>query len=131
MAKKTMVVTVCDVHRGDVDAVGSVSWSLGDDTYRFDLCAEHLKEFQLAVRPWTRLAGAAGGSSAARTPAKTAGAATSGRRRGQRGRSNVDIRAWAAANGFTVAERGRIPGAVRDAFAAANSNKKKKNNNKT
>lgn len=29
------------------------------------------------------------------------------------------IRAWAAENGFTVAERGRIPGAIRQAWAQA------------
>ena len=119
MAKKTTVITVCDLHRGEVEATGSVTMVVSEVTYRLDLCAEHLREFTTAVRPWTRRAVSdAPAAPAARKPRRN-NAKPASRSRRKAGPSNSELREWAGANGFEVAERGRVPNAVREAFDAA------------
>jgi hypothetical protein len=114
MARKTKVVVVCDRHRGDVEAVASVEIGVDGDRRTVDLCAEHLAEFRKLVRPWLAPAakGAARGSK--KSPATT-------RPRGRRAAAGDvgALRAWAQANGYQLSERGRIPNAVREAYAAA------------
>jgi hypothetical protein len=60
---------------------------------------------------------------AARQATKRAGSARRGARRGGRrarsGATPADVRQWAALNGLEIASKGRVPGSVLEAFAAA------------
>ena len=131
MARKSKVVLVCDRHRGEVEAVASVEVALDGDRRRMDLCAEHIAEFQKAIKPWTsigaggrtrRSAKPAGTGRTRRAAAGTNGAGTKAAAKGAADAGPVDanaIRAWARDNGYTVGARGRIPAPVREAYAAA------------
>ncbi len=59
-----------------------------------------------------------------RTPAKTvktSSARTTGSSRRSETVSSSDVRAWAAANGHTVSNRGTLPGAIKAAYAEAHT----------
>jgi len=54
--------------------------------------------------------------------AKTASAPTGTvRRRGATAANSSDVRAWAAANGHTVSDRGTLPAAIKAAYAQAHT----------
>jgi len=108
MARKTKVVVVCDRHRGDVEAVASVEISVEGDRRRIDLCADHLAELRKALKPFL---------GTATTRKRAASARPSGRR--SSAADVAAVRGWARENGYEVSERGRIPNAVREAYAAA------------
>ena len=118
MARKTKVVVVCDKHRGEVEAVGSIEISIDGDRRSLDLCAEHLAEVRKAMRPWLRQAPAKA-STRSRSGTKKAG----GRRRPARSADAAAVRSWARDNGYDVPTRGRIPSALREAFTAAQSSR--------
>ena len=110
MARKTKVITICDLHRGEVEATGTVEITINGERRTLDVCAEHLAEIRKSVRPWLGRA-ASGTSKRARKTTKKS-----------KPRRNVDgaaIRAWAAKNGHDLPARGRIPAAVREAYEAA------------
>lgn len=114
MARKTKVVVVCDRHRGEVEAVGTMEIVIDGERRKLDLCAEHLAELRRTMRPWFRSS-----SSTARTgPAGKRSSKTPAKRRG-RNTDAAEVRAWAAKNGWDLPGRGRIPTAVREAFTAA------------
>jgi hypothetical protein len=113
MAKRTVVMLMCDLHRsGDVEAVATVEVSIAGDRRTIDVCPEHLSELKATLRPWLRKA----------VPAKTAttrkASESLARRTGRRGDSAA-VRAWAKKNGYDLPARGRIPNAVSEAYAAA------------
>lgn len=133
MAKKTVVMRVCDLHRGDVGAVKTVQMSWNGHNYQLDLCDEHLSELDSAVGGWTARARPPAGG-ARRGPRKSAAtrrasrpskrpakrpAKRTARRRSSAGGNSAQVRQWAKANGLTVNSRGRIPGEVRAAYEAA------------
>lgn len=109
MARKTKVIVVCDLHDSDVEAVDTVRLGIGDEQRSLDLCAEHLAEVRAAMAPW--LAAVAG-----RAGSRRGGAPK--RPRPFRNPDAAEVRAWALANGYDLPARGRIPTAVREAFAA-------------
>ncbi len=114
MGRKTRVVTICDRHRGEIDAVATVEIVVDGERRQVDLCAEHFAEFRKTIKPWFGVKnGAASRATAARGGRKRATVAN--------GEDATAIRAWAVENGYEVADRGRIPGALREAFAAARS----------
>ena len=117
MARKTKVVVVCDKHRGEVEAVGSIEISIDGDRRSLDLCAEHLADIRKAMRPWLRQAPA---STSTRSRSRSGTKRASGRRP-TRNADAAAVRQWARDNGYDVPTRGRIPGAVREAFTAAQS----------
>lgn len=104
---------------GTVLEVGSgetVLFSLDGTAYEIDLTEENAAALRDALAPFTaaaRSVSARGGSSPRRT---TAGARTQ-KRSGQR--DYAPVREWAARNGYTVSERGRVPAAVLEAYDAA------------
>lgn len=110
--KKTTVQLLDDLD-GTVIENGSgatVSYAFDGDSYEIDLSGENLAEFRAAMKPYTNVSRRVG-----YVPAKprTAGSAGSDRAELQA------IRAWAAANGVQVSDRGRIAGTVREAYANA------------
>lgn len=116
MARKTKVVVVCDKHRGEVEAVGSIEISIDGDRRSLDLCAEHLAEIRKAMRPWLRQAPAK-----APTRSRSGTKKATNRRRPTRSADASAVRTWARENGYEVPTRGRIPSALREAFTAAQS----------
>ncbi|GAA3913957.1 Lsr2 family protein [Microbacterium invictum] len=90
----------------------TVLFSLDGTAYEIDLTDENASALRAALAPFT----AAGRSVSAR-----AAQASSGRRVQKRSgqRDYGPIRKWAAENGYTVSERGRVPASVLEAYDAA------------
>ena len=111
MARRTKVVVVCDRHRGEVEAVGTMEIAIDGERRKLDLCAEHLAELRRTMRPWLRQASTGGGTRPAAKKKATG-------KRVARATDAAEVRAWAKQNGWKLPARGRIPTAVREAFAA-------------
>ena len=104
--------TVLEVGEGE-----TVLFSLDGTAFEIDLTDENAASFRGALQPYIA---AARRVSASRTAAPRSSGSSSGRvqrRAGQR--DYAPIRAWAAENGYTVSERGRVPAAVLEAYDAA------------
>ena len=107
--------TVLDVGTGE-----TVLFSLDGTAYEIDLTDENAAGLRAALQPYI----SAGRSVSARSGSTTSGTASRGgasgrtqRRGGQR--DYAPIRAWAADNGYTVSDRGRVPASVLEAYDAA------------
>jgi hypothetical protein len=124
MAKKTVVMRVCDLHRGNVEAVKTVTMSWNRRTYHLDLCDQHFSEVDSAIGKWTsrpRPSTRTTGRSQKATAKKraTRPAKRGGRKRASASNNSAQVREWAQANGLAISSRGRIPGEVRAAYDAA------------
>ena len=115
MARRTKVVVVCDRHRGEVEAVGTMEIAIDGERRKLDLCAEHLAELRRTMRPWLRQAATAAPKTRSRGAAKKRGSSS----RAARSSDAAEVRAWARDNGWDIPARGRIPNDVREAFSAA------------
>lgn len=106
----------------EVGAGETVLFSLDGTAYEIDLTDDNAAALRDAFAPYIaagRSVSARGASSARSAGApRSAGGARKQRRSGQR--DYAPIRAWAAQNGYTLSERGRVPAAVLDAYDAAN-----------
>jgi Lsr2 len=104
-----MAKTIVTQYTDDIDgskAQGTVRFSYNGAAYEIDLSAKNAKAFERALDPYI---------SAARKV--RAGKATRRLRDARSAkRSLAEVRAWAQENGYTVADRGRIPSAVIEAF---------------
>ncbi|WP_105566011.1 histone-like nucleoid-structuring protein Lsr2 [Microbacterium halophytorum] len=96
--------TVLDPGEGE-----SVSFALDGKSYEIDLTDANAEKLRKAVAPYI----AAGRRVAAAQPQRTP------RRRATNSRDLADVRQWAKDNGYTVSERGRVPGAILEAYDAA------------
>lgn len=88
----------------------TVRFSLGGTAYEIDLTNANAAALRAALEPYIaagRRASAAVSTAAPRKRASGSGDA-------------AKIREWAAANGFKVSERGRVPASVVEAYRAAN-----------
>lgn len=115
MAKKVFYQLVDDLDGSTIDdgAGETVTFALDGSTFEIDLTSSNAAELRGALARYV---------DAARLTSR--GRKTGNRRSGSgagSGRDLAAIRSWAAANGHTVADRGRIPGAVIDAYDAAKS----------
>ena len=119
-ARITKIVVTCDLDDGEVKAAESVSFTYGGKTYTLHLCQKHLDEVkstleglasagQSRVRGHGRLRAVPQG----RTPRAARPAAT------PRGLTQAELRDWARSQGYSVGDRGRIPGEVRAAYEAS------------
>jgi hypothetical protein len=112
MARKSKVVLICDKHRGDVEAVGTLEIIIDGQRRKLDLCADHLAEARRVVRPWLRAATTSVAPS-------TSGPSRSGRSNASTRRNSAMLREWAESNGYELPGRGRIPRAVHEAYEAS------------
>ena len=117
MAKTTRVVLTCDLHSDGTEAVTTTRLDNGSARYELDLCQTHLDELTGAgrrLRPRRRTGGAGAATKAAKrtAPAKT-------RRRARGASDTAAVREWARAHGYSVSDRGRIPGSILEAFTAS------------
>lgn len=116
MARTTRVVTICDLHKEEVEAAGTVEIAIDGERRKLDVCADHLAELRSAMKPW--FSGSTARRGGARKAKKGSRKATGSSRR----RRNPDapaVRAWAVEHGYDVPARGRLPAAVREAYEAA------------
>lgn len=118
MAQKVQVVLTCDLDEEDVPAASTVQFGYDGYSYAFELCEQHLEEFNEVMQQYVASARLADGPRRRRRTATTAPAAGPRPRRG--GGDTPAIRDWARANGYTVSERGRIPLNIRSAYEDAN-----------
>lgn len=122
MAQKVEVLLTCDLHDDETEAAETVSFGFDGSSYAFELCQEHLDDFSEVMQGYigaARRAETAGRRRSGRQPAPSA--AGSGAPRPVRANKEdlQTIREWARSNGYQVSDRGRISGAVRKAFEAA------------
>lgn len=116
MARKVVVEWLDDLDGGE--AAATVTFGLDGVAYEIDLSEENAAALRAELAPFV---------TAARRVGRTA-ARGGGRRPGGSGASvdratraeNKQVREWALDNGYDLAERGRIPEAVRDAYRKAN-----------
>lgn len=121
MAQKTKVILIDDVEGGEADE--TVTFALDGVSYEIDLTSERAAQLRDALAPWVGHARKAGGRSGASGSGRRAARSTGSSGSGSTG-SGVDtaaVREWARENGHTVSERGRISGAVLEAYKAATS----------
>lgn len=99
--------------RDDIDgaeASSTVAFGWDGVSYEIDLSKKNSRAFENAVAPYVRAARKASAPGRKAAPRKAAGKAS---------KPKLDeIRSWARQNGYKVADRGRIPNAVIEAFAA-------------
>lgn len=123
MARRIVHQLVDDLD-GSVLEIGdgeTVLFSLDGTAYEIDLTTEHAAALREALAPYL----AAGRSVSARTASTprqrgarpAAASASRARRAGQR--DYGPVREWAADNGYSLSERGRIPAVVLEAYDAA------------
>ena len=99
----------------EVGSGETVLFSLDGIAYEIDLTDEHAATLRDVLAPYIDAARTVSSRPAGRAPAG------GGRRRQQRTgqRDYGPIREWAAKNGYSVSERGRVPAAVLEAYDAA------------
>jgi hypothetical protein len=106
MARKTVILIHDDLT--DEAADTTVSFGLDGLDYEIDLTDTNAEEFRKKLDTYIMAGRKVGG--------------TSGRRRDSSPVTEVDpkaVRAWAAAKGYEVSNRGRVPASVVEAFRAA------------
>jgi nucleoid-associated protein Lsr2 len=101
MAQQVSVLLLCDLHGGDVEAVETVSFGVGNTAYEIDVCAADAKELRSKLEPFIEHARRRSGGQQRRP----------GRRAADRAHT-AEIRAWAKEQGHQISERGRIPASV-------------------
>src|SRR5689334_11482396 len=115
MAKKTVVqeMLVDDLDGSPGEKTVSFSWEGAG--YEIELSRKNYQAFEKAIRPYVKAARKArGGTSRRRSTARSSRSNSAGKR------DLGAIRAWAAENGYSVSERGRIASSVIEAYEAAN-----------
>lgn len=130
----TQYVDDLDGKKLAADAVVKVPFSYRGGEYEVELSAKNADLFDKDMQRWIDAANNAAGSAPASGRKKTATRARKSAPRTKAGtrrktssspvptlsrEENRAIREWATANGYTVPQRGRIPGAIVDAYNAA------------
>lgn len=111
MAKQTTVTIIDDID-GSPDAE-QVEFAFEGRSYEIDLSPQNADRLREAFAPYVSAARRTGGARRAATAAPATRSSTDRER-------NQAIREWAGQNGFPIAERGRIPSHVIEAFDQAN-----------
>ncbi len=115
------VTLMCDLHNNNTEAVESLRFAVGTHTYEIDLCDKHLKEFHDKVASFVDGARAVG-TSRSSSGKKAAPASRRASRSRKAAGPTVDltvVRDWARENGWEVSNRGRLPGAIMEAYQEA------------
>lgn len=112
MAQKLQVLLTCDLDDDDIEAVETVSFGYDGVNYAFELCGDHLEEFNNVMQGYIASARRADGQ-------RRSGGGSGGSRSGANREDPGAVREWARGAGYEVSDRGRIPAEVRDAYDAA------------
>lgn len=115
MAQRTVVTLEDDIDGGPADE--TITFALDGVTYEIDLNSENAAALRDALAQYVGAGRRTGGRAAAgRSSGRAAKAASPApARRSDSG----SIREWARENGYTVSDRGRIPGNVVEAYEKA------------
>ncbi len=108
--KKT-IVTVTDDLDGS-EGADTVQFGLDGNSYLIDLSDDNADRLRDALAPYIKVAQKVGRLGAGPRPA-----AKPTQRAGRE--QNQAIREWAANNGYSISERGRIPSTITEAYRAA------------
>jgi hypothetical protein len=134
VAQKIRVELVCDACEDGRPAQRTMGFAYDDENgdrseYKIELCARHMAQFVGAMQQWIDIGRleptqiAKGGRARARGTNGTAPVRKlGGRTPARRGAEQVAaIRTWARAHGYTVADKGRIPAEIEDAYNTRSS----------
>ncbi|MCK0441160.1 Lsr2 family protein [Gordonia alkaliphila] len=94
----------------NADDLEVIEFSVGNMLYRLDLSEESARDFHAHMDEYISKAQRVGRGRGRKPAARTPGGAGETRK----------IRQWAANNGYTVSDRGRIPAEIVAAYEAAN-----------
>lgn len=111
MARKVQVQLIDDMDGSQADE--SITFAVDGQGYEIDLSSEHAQEFREALAKWVAAGRRVRSTSGSSKPARRSGGSA------RSGPSSDELRTWARANGFTVADRGRLSVEVQQAYAAA------------
>lgn len=112
MAKKVHISLEDDIDGSPADE--TVRFELDGTSYEIDLSKANAEKLRAGFAPYTAVARRTS------APARLSSVGTRSRRSTKIDREQLaHIREWARANGLKVSERGRIPGAVMDAWQEA------------
>lgn len=116
MAKQMITLMTDDLDGGEADT--TLSFAFDGFAYEIDLSGENAQKFREQMGPY--LSAATRKGRASYTPTSSTGHAAYGRSAtpapGTDKELNRRIREWATSNGFQLAERGRIPVHIQNAF---------------
>lgn len=116
---KNLIVELTDDIDGSVIADGtgeSIEFSVDGVDYTIDLKDKNAEKFRKTLDLYTTHATRIGGRKRRRSAGSADAAAPTAAKRGP-GQTRA-IREWANSNGYEVSDRGRIPGAIIEAFDA-------------
>lgn len=111
---RQIIESITDDIDGSADAQ-PVQFSYAGTDYTLDLGKKNRAALEKALKPYIQ----AGTKVSKRAPRGTARGNTRRRRSGSKDTDLGAVRAWASENGYQVSNRGRIPGAVLEAYQAA------------
>jgi hypothetical protein len=114
MAQTLIVLKTCDLAHDEagIEASETIDFALDGYAYQLDVCTEHSDEVHNQLQDLIAHARrASGGRRRAAAPAAKAP--------GSSPEELAAIREWARKKGYTVSDRGRISGEIRDAYAKA------------
>lgn len=92
------------------DEVNTIRFSVDGSHYMLDLSDKNAADFRAALAPWISVA------QPITAPQRNT------RRSGTRPNESRAIREWARAQGMEVSDRGKVPGAIVDAYRQAQGN---------
>lgn len=119
MAKQIIQKLIDDLDGGEAD--GTVTFAFDGMTYEIDLSEKNEANFRKLMAPFmdagTRVGKALSTSATIRQAKQTKTATTA-----QNREWNTKVREWAAANGYEVNDRGRIPVYIVDAYESQTPN---------
>jgi hypothetical protein len=121
MAQKALVFVVDDLSGQTLaeDSGQTVSFGLDGQAYEIDLSNETAAQLRRAVQRYVEAGRRVSSQYAARDSRRARSTRASGGGRGAgRAQNNAAVREWARANGYQIADRGRIPAKVLEAYAA-------------
>jgi hypothetical protein len=121
MAQKVTVQLVDDLDGTPSEDISTVSFALDGASYQIDLTDDNAERLRDTLADYVNAARRTGG----RIKRSAATANTSPRTAANREQTKT-IREWARNNGFDLAERGRIPANVLEAFEDAHAAKGRK-----
>ncbi len=117
MAQRTTVQLFDDLDGTAGNDISTVTFALDGVSYEIDLTEDNAASLRKGLADFVAAARRTGGRAKRGLGAMTAPSGESARSREQ----TQAIRDWARNNGHQVAERGRIPGGVVEAFEAAHA----------
>jgi Lsr2 len=114
VAQRTLIQLVDDLDGSAASA--TVEFALDGKAYQIDLSDENASRLRDALEPFVEAARRPGASRRPSNRQQAAGRQTTSRSAASDREHNNAVREWARANGWEVADRGRIPAGVVEAY---------------